>query len=47
MELTTEADSRNGVIEIKCMKSKNIVRINLESDKQYFPQINMRIATSK
>lgn len=42
-----ETDSRSGVIEIKCMKCKNIVRINLENDEQYFPQINMRIATSK
>lgn len=32
-----ETDSKSGVIEIKCMKCKNIVRINLENDEQYFP----------
>ena len=29
-----ETDSKSGVIEIKCMKCKNIVRINLENDEQ-------------
>ena len=41
-----ETNSKHGVIEIKCLKCKNIVQINLKNDEQYFPKINMRITTS-
>ena len=39
-------NSRSGEVEIKCLKCKNIVRINLRNDEQYFPQINKKIAMS-
>lgn len=42
-----ETDSKNGVIEIKCMKCKNIVRIDLMTDEQVIKTHGAGIATSK
>ena len=38
-----ETDSKNGIIEIKCMKCKNIVQIDLATDKQYIEKLNLYI----
>lgn len=41
-----DTDAKDGVIEIKCPKCKNIVQINLKDDRQSCLKLNISIGTS-
>lgn len=41
-----DTTSDSGCVEIKCMKCKNVVRVNLDKNTLEYPQLNMVKAMS-
>lgn len=42
-----DTNSGKGIVEIKCLKCKNVIRVDLESGELHYLKLNIRIATSK
>lgn len=42
-----DTTSKEGCVEIKCLKCKNIIKIHLEDDTLEYPELNIVTAMSK